>query len=138
MPSTEQFGGALLEAPDKLVARQAKTLLARTPTLTRYVLKSVPGLPGKVLDGASVLAAKDRGRALAEVVGGGLGAMAGGVGGPVGAVVGSAAGQKAASAIYDHKDEIASFISDQGERIRRNVLNDVRGYTPPYPIRHRY
>ena len=79
------------------------------------VLKRIPGLPGLALDTAQLATAdglENRGRVIAEVVGGGLGAAAGAWAGPVGVAVGSTLGQKAGELIYDHRDEIRRGVGD--------------------------
>lgn len=138
IPSGQQAGDGMVAGAGKVMSESGKTMLQGTPRAARIVLRQIPGAPGLVLDGVSLMTAKDKGRATAEILGGVAGGAAGAWAGPIGVAVGSTLGQKAGEMAYDHKDDIGAWMKAREQEIARGLMNRVQPYMLPPQYRQRY
>jgi phage tail tape-measure protein len=145
IPTPEQGASGLLDGATAAMHHAAKEMLRQAPGLQRFVLKRVAGAPAAAFELISGLDENDRKRALVEAGGGAIGGHVGGRIGAVlgveagppgvlaGAAVGSVVGGKAGELIYEHGDDIKTWMRNRARDLVRKAGEAVRAWTPaPY------
>ena len=122
-----QIGGGMLEGVHKIVDAAGEHILKDAKSVTRFVLKRIPGAPAFVYDVTQLATAPNKTRTafglaggfVGGAAGGALGTAAGGVNAPIGAALGSTFGENVGEQIYDdHRKAIDRFVDPKVQALR--------------------
>jgi hypothetical protein len=152
-PGAKMAADGIREAYD----RATRVVDNLAPKPVRGVVKQIRKGPGRVLDAAEILTAKDKTRAIVGLLGGTAGAAGGAAMGaatgpaapiavPVAAGVGRVAGQHIAEEVYDdHADDVRrsiaatkAWIDRRNAELGRGLLQELEHMTRPPHLRRQF